>query len=202
MPLKRRPLDRDGGVERDASLVIIASEDTHAPKQYFSRFKTKKLQFVVLNTENGESSPENVVSRLLKFETDNIIEAGDTFWLLIDRDRWTVACLSAVLSFCKQKDYGFAICNPCFELWILLHFSDFVQELESCSRICDKLKELLGGYTKSSCKSLRITGDMVLEAMERARAMDVGKDEIERLPSAQVYKIMDLLIAKDAIQFI
>ena len=30
MPLRRRPLDRDGGVVRDASLIVIASEDTYA----------------------------------------------------------------------------------------------------------------------------------------------------------------------------
>lgn len=43
MPLKPRPLDRDNGVVRDASLVIIASEDRYAVKQYFSRFKPRRV---------------------------------------------------------------------------------------------------------------------------------------------------------------
>ena len=30
MPLRKRPLDRDRGVLRDASLIVIASEDTYA----------------------------------------------------------------------------------------------------------------------------------------------------------------------------
>jgi hypothetical protein len=33
MPKKTRPLERSRGVDRDASLVIIASEDQYAVKQ-------------------------------------------------------------------------------------------------------------------------------------------------------------------------
>ena len=35
MPLKKRPLDRDRGVLRDASLIVIASEDTYAMQAAF-----------------------------------------------------------------------------------------------------------------------------------------------------------------------
>jgi predicted 3-demethylubiquinone-9 3-methyltransferase (glyoxalase superfamily) len=37
MPHKKRPLDRDSGVVRDASLLVIACEDTHAVKQYWTK---------------------------------------------------------------------------------------------------------------------------------------------------------------------
>ena len=36
MPRKKRPLDRDGGVLRDASLIVIASEDEYIVKDYFA----------------------------------------------------------------------------------------------------------------------------------------------------------------------
>jgi hypothetical protein len=50
MPRKRRTLDRDGGTVRDASLVIIASEDKYAVSQYFRMFRTRRVVFKVLET--------------------------------------------------------------------------------------------------------------------------------------------------------
>jgi hypothetical protein len=62
MPRKKRPLDRDGGALRDARLVVIASEDTLAVRDYFSRFRLRRVQFRILPTEGGRSAPQHVVS--------------------------------------------------------------------------------------------------------------------------------------------
>jgi hypothetical protein len=59
MPRKKRLLDRDAGIVRDASLIVIASEDTYAVKDYFSRFRTRKVQFIVVPTEDCHSAPVN-----------------------------------------------------------------------------------------------------------------------------------------------
>ncbi len=58
MPLKKRPLDRDSGVLRDARLIVIASEDTYAVADYFKRFRTRRLQFIIIPTEGGQSRPK------------------------------------------------------------------------------------------------------------------------------------------------
>jgi hypothetical protein len=55
MPRKSRPLDRTTGLVRDSSIVVIACEDTHAVKQYFAKFRTRRVQFKVLPTEEGYS---------------------------------------------------------------------------------------------------------------------------------------------------
>ena len=74
MPRKKRPLDRDSGVLRDAKLIVIASEDKYAVQSYFRRFRTKKAQFVVLPTEDCHSSPENVIARLDKYYSTEATE--------------------------------------------------------------------------------------------------------------------------------
>ena len=53
MPRKNRPLDRTTGLVRDSSIVVIACEDTHAVKQYFAKFRTRRVQFKVLPAEEG-----------------------------------------------------------------------------------------------------------------------------------------------------
>jgi hypothetical protein len=39
-------------------LVVIASEDRYAVRQYFDFFESSRIQFRVLETQNGKSSPE------------------------------------------------------------------------------------------------------------------------------------------------
>ena len=54
---KKRPLKRVDGVHRDAILVVIASEDRYAVKQYFDLFKSTSIQFRVLETEDAARLP-------------------------------------------------------------------------------------------------------------------------------------------------
>ena len=87
MPRKARPLDRTEKY-RDASLVIIASEDTYAVRHYFARFKNVRGASV-LPTEDGKSSPERCATkRLVKYVEDHPLEENDALWLCIDRNGW------------------------------------------------------------------------------------------------------------------
>ena len=61
---KKRPIQRIENRTRDASLVVIASEDRFAVKQYFELFQSTRIQFHVLETDHGESSPKHVMARL------------------------------------------------------------------------------------------------------------------------------------------
>lgn len=212
MPRKKRPLDRDGHVVRDASLVIIACEDTYAVKQYFARFYTRRVQFKVLPTEDCRSSPQEVLVRLNEFKEQHATEEGDSFWLCIDTDHWVeenhIGNLKEVLRQCRQKGYGLAISKPCFELWLLLHFCDwpgFVEPLpsqaNSCSEVEESLRRTVGSYRKKSCDRLPIAPDRVRLAAERAKQMDIQpEDVLPSYPFTRVYRLIDLLTIRETIR--
>jgi hypothetical protein len=206
MPRKKRPLDRDSGVVRDASLVIIACEDTYSVKQYFARFRTRKVQFIVLPTQDGHSSPRNVMARLDAFKDEVATEDGDLLWVCIDTDHWSqanhIANLSEVLQECRQKRYDVAISNPCFELWLLLHFQEYRQSgAVSCGDIVVELRRAVGGYQKDKCARLAIEPSQVHLAMVRARKMDRNPDEIlPSCPTTRIYRLIEILQERDSIQ--
>jgi hypothetical protein len=77
MPRKSRPLKREGGATRDASLIVIASEDTYAARDYFSRFKTTRVQFSVIPTKDCRSAPQHVMSRLDDFKREFVTDEVD-----------------------------------------------------------------------------------------------------------------------------
>jgi hypothetical protein len=116
-----RPLVRETATFRDDRLFIVACEDTYAPKQYFEFFEIPRVQIHVVPTEYGLSSPQRVLDRLLAIEH----EEYDERWLLIDVDHRGagphIANLVQTLREARRQGVNAAICNPCFELWLLLH---------------------------------------------------------------------------------
>lgn len=126
MPRKRRPLDRTRRAPRDTNIIVIACEDTHAVKQYFAKFRTKRTQYKVLPTLDGNSSPRAVLERLNVFKAEYATEEGDELWICIDADHWIrgghQAEFSQVLQECPSKGYGIAVSNPYFEVWLLMHY--------------------------------------------------------------------------------
>ncbi len=64
----------------------------------------------------------------------------DEFWLIMDVDDHTDPLIidadgksnldkwNEVLSECQQKHYDYAVSNPFFELWLLLHFDDINED--------------------------------------------------------------------------
>ena len=54
----------------------------------------------------------------------------DEFCILIDRDAGSHSSedMNFILQYCKEKKYRCFITNPCFEFWLLLHFSDVYEE--------------------------------------------------------------------------
>ena len=99
-----------------------------------------------------------------------------------------------------QKGYHVAISNPCFELWLLLHFEDVESTAElNCRQVAEKLSEIAGGYNKRSCGRLPLTGTKVNEAVTRAKSLDVADSLIPDTLVTRVYQIISALQARDAI---
>jgi hypothetical protein len=203
MPRKPRPLDRDLGVVRDASLIVIASEDTHAVQAYFSKFQPRRVQFKILPTEDGRSAPQHIVDRLDQFRKEFYLEEGDQLWYCGDIDHWAhgnhLPNLSRVLAHCNQMGYHVALSNPCFELWLLLHFIELPADLQTCEDICGALSNAHGGYSKEHGCRVPLTSEMVMNAAERAAEKDKNTDEIPRTATTRVFRILRLLIDRESI---
>lgn len=208
MPRKKRPLDRESGVLRDASIVVIASEDKFAVESYFRRFRTRKVQFEVLPTLDGNSAPHAVLERLDEFRRTTATEENDEFWICIDLDHWAdaghIQNLTQVLQVCRQKGYHVAINNPCIELWYLLHFADYVfstsAERVPCAEVIAQLSAAINArYHKDKCDRLQIVVGQVFDALRRARQLDEGVAEIPASPTCRVYRIVEMLQQRDSI---
>ncbi len=198
---KKRPLDRKAKPVRDASLVVIASEDRYAVRQYFDFFESTRIQFRVLETEDGRSAPQHVLNRINEYIEDFEIGEGDAFWVVCDCDHWVepnhIQNLTHVLQQCRQKGIQVALSNPCFDLWLLLHFADYpAEETLTCERVAGRLRTAAGGYNKKKVYNLQIDDEKVLAAVKRASVQHPTLEEIPQRLQTAVHLIIQSLVAK------
>jgi hypothetical protein len=214
MRLRRtRLLNRRVNV-RDASLFVIATEGSETERRYFDGFESSRVHVETLPTGlEGSSSPDAVLERLEEFRDRYDLGGTDQLWLVVDVDRWGDRKLRDVCRDARGR-FATAVSNPCFELWLYLHFFDAADlsgpewdALVPASggnrsramerRLRARLLEREGaGYDKATLTFARFrTG--IGDAIARARALDT--DPAARWPQAfpgtHVYRLAEELAA-------
>jgi hypothetical protein len=165
-------------VLRDARLFVVATEDTCAPKQYFSFFPHPRVHVKVLETRDGLSSPEHVVNRLIDYANYYQVGTDDQLWALLDTDHWITGNhkpgLIASLNSAKAQGYRVAMSNPCFDLWLLLHHQPVAtgHVFANGDDVANAIRAACGEFNKSNLKSVHYLPEQVANAVQRARALE------------------------------
>lgn len=195
---------------RHARLCIIATEGEKTEKHYFDGFNCSRVKVQVLDAgTTGRSSPEWVLDRLVSFERTYDLAPDDARWLVLDVDRWPLPVLKQVCREARQKGYRLGISNPCFEIFLYLHFfePDFdCPEFAECLAaekdhrsaamerwLRTRLGEL-GGYSKSRIDFERFRPG-IPDAIRRARALDhpSGRQPWPDFPGTRVHHLVEQL---------
>ena len=215
MPRERREFKRPSFVRNVQKLFVIATEGVKTEIKYFEQFKSEEYYnnqsvFIeVLKRLTTDSSPAVVIKQLNNFSKEFNLKEGDELWMVIDRDKqsWSTQQIAEVARFCVQKRYGFALSNPCFELWLLLHRKDIneysvavreelLRNLKTGNRgrVEIELLAIFGTYNKSN---LNVDDYLphVNVAIQRAEALT--QNVTERWPDylgSHVYRLVKKLM--------
>ena len=169
---KRRKFKRLLGERRYRKLFIISVEGARTEPQYFSMFNRGQsvVKVACLKSDN-DSAPSKVLNRMKRYLREQSLRKSDEAWLVVDKDQWSDEQLAELYDWSNQKDnYGFALSNPKFEYWLLLHFEDGAGV--SSSRNCvDRLRRHLPDYEKY-VDVKKFSDDRVREAIVRGRIRD------------------------------
>ena len=115
-------------------------------RQWFGH-RNARLQMV-----RGAGDPCSVVERAIEELdklTNDALAGQDTVWVMFDRD--THPGFQEARNRASSVGIRFAVSNPCFELWGILHFQDQNAHLDQreCQRV---LEELCSQYNRRSNK--------------------------------------------------
>jgi hypothetical protein len=180
---------------RDAKLFIVATEGEVTEKQYFAMFHSTRIKVEVLPTSSdGSSAPQYVLDRLNAFKDQYDLNEDDMLWLVFDVDRWGARNLSLICRQAKQKGYCLAISNPCFEVWLCLHFQDADPQDKGCQAFKARLRTILGSYNSSNL-DLSLYKPRIEDAVDRAKALHPNAQQ--NWPPAvgtHVYRVIEILL--------
>ena len=195
MPKKNRTYKR-GEPFRDATFLIIACEGAKREKVYFETLAkgNQRIKIRVLSPSEdvtGRSAPHWILERAIVFTEEIGANEYDRLWFVLDIDKWRRDSLETIKSEC-HSNWEIAISNPCFEVWLIMHYLD-PEEIESIS--CRNLKtelnfKIKGGYKVET--ALR----NVKAAIERAKKVDQADHFIPSIKTTKVHILVDQIINK------
>ena len=191
---------------------MIATEGKDTERIYFEALKNKiqmnQIKLEILSSEDNKSAPNKVFDRLTNYQNKYGIEDDDQLWIVIDKDRWTEKMISEIACEChKKKSFYMGLSNPCFELWLLLHYKDLSEctpsektalrenkKIRGTSLLKRQMRSILGSYSESSYDANAMLINLK-KAIEHATRLDINKKQ--RWPEdigTRVYKLVNNIL--------
>lgn len=195
------------GVKGRVQLISVAEDEVHTRPQKRTREQNQVL---------GKSKPWQLVERIDKFkrEKESTYEFSkypeDEFWIVADVDdnlNIHKTEFENAIQECDEKGYKYAISNPFFEIWLLLHHDD-VNENDKKYAVTERhpyeatdyfrIRLAEKGAPLKEQKHLQLedySDEKVRCAVRRAKELMNGRDE--KIPSdygTYVYKIVDEIL--------
>lgn len=162
----------------------------------------------------SKSKPLQLVEKIEKFKEVNNDKfdldkhTEDEFWIIADVDDHTNADniddWNKTIALCELSNYGYAISNPMFEIWLLIHHVDVNEDdykyAVTTEQPYNKSSHFRDRLRKDATASLRdkkhinredYNRQKVLDAIERAKVLH---DKTEKWPShlgTTVYKLLE-----------
>ena len=152
-------------------MFVIATEGRKTEPSYFTIFNDQSVIHVHCVKGDDQSSPLHVLQRIEQHLVRHEIAKTDEAWLVVDRDTWSEEDLLQLHEWSQGASHrGFALSNPKFEYWLLLHFEDGT-DIGTPRELSRRLRRHLPGYDKG-VDARKVTKHMIRQAVSRARNRD------------------------------
>lgn len=173
-----RSLKRKVGIRQPRKTLVVFCEGEKTEPQYLEALKRQPFVRdaaavdIRIETGDGGSVPLTLLKLAIAARNRSLGEEGeiDEFWCVFDVE-WPVhhPGLDEAIKLASTNEIMLAVSNPCFELWLILHFQDQSAWLDN-----DDARRLRRQLDRSPNKSLDPARYMpsVAEAARRAAELD------------------------------
>ena len=122
-----RTFQRPLGERRYKKIFVVSVEGSKTEPQYFALFNQPQsiIQVKCLTRASTKSAPLYVLKAMENHLRKESLKETDEAWIVVDKDGWMEEHLRELLQWANKKEgRGFALSNPNFEYWLLLHFEE------------------------------------------------------------------------------
>jgi len=180
----------DKSLVKDYRLFAVSCEGGKRENYYFKLFErlTKRVKIDIIEEEEEltqahqtKSAPKWVFDRALRYSKSFGISSNDSLWLVIDVDRWKVEDIMQLFEYVKKKkNWNLIISNPCFEVWLYLHFKNDFDDLTP--KQLGNLKE-----TVSSLNQFGYKAELFVKNIDHAIENSESIDDHSQFPIPKKY---------------
>lgn len=178
--------------------IFVISTEGNTEREYFRMLKNYNKNVTIKVLRDKASDPASVLEKLkseLKIlkRPGNKSQSQDQAWVVIDKDSWSDNQVKPLSDWSKtDPQHGFALSNPNFEYWLLLHFED-PPGIGSPRDCLSKLRNHLPGY-KKHIDIRMFTINCIETAVNRAKAQPPLTIDWPRTTGTTVYRLVEKLI--------
>lgn len=199
-PLHRRHPKLD-----ERNRFVVFCEGTVTEPQYLNALARlpEVRKTASLDIRGRGLDPRRLVRELKDFRNEDYQQhkaqdQNDTqYWCVFDVEAPTPhACLSDAVQIARDNNIQVAISNPCFELWLMLHYVDHTRWLDN-----KESQRMLRTYDGSEGKSLRAEAYMRRKADAVARSRELAEMHVQAErhlpddnPSSGMFKLIDAIL--------
>jgi hypothetical protein len=205
MPNAHRNRDRKPGRRapfRDPKpTILIVCEGKVTEPEYFRVFQSVcRNPRVRIRIADAHGVPKTLVEAAKRYKREAEKDAArekddnlayDSVWCVFDTDEHPHVPDAKQMA--RDGDIDLAVSNPCFELWLLLHFRDN-PGMQRRDKVHEMLTECVSKYDKHIHYAEYSAGYQ--QAVTRAKRMDQAADEAGeagRNPTTGVYRLTELI---------
>lgn len=181
--------------QRDVSKILIITEG-FMEESYFRALKShyrRKIEIKAFCSNKGQN-PLNIVKFAIeKQQKYKITDEIKSTWCVFDIDNNTRDDLDKALSLSRKNKLEIALSNPCFEVWLLMHYERSTAPIHPSQKAKTLVKSKIPVYdcTKSFFQDNVNVFNELVERLDVAikNSEIIDKQDYEN-PSTQVYKLI------------
>ena len=176
-------------------------------KTYFQEFNKHLKNCNIVFSNGNNTDPVKIVNDAINTAESKDIESenGDLLYAVFDTDFNKILQIETARKLARKNDIEIILSNPCFEIWLLLHFRYSTRGYHSNNEVLNELCNHWPEYCKN-IDSFQYLQDRCKSAIENARKLKKfclemnGTESIECCnPSTDVYKLVtDLIKTNDS----
>lgn len=185
--------------QRQIRQILVFVEGKRTEDGYFKFWWRRNRDKVIVHVDERNGTPmtlvEHAVTQKKHEEREERRERGkahDEVWCVFDVD--THPKMEEAVELAHRHDIKVAVSNPCFELWLVLHYQDQTASIDGHS-----IQKLARSHLKCgkalSPQALEVLASRHGEAVKRAKTLDKkheGDDNPPRSnPSSEVWKLVE-----------
>jgi hypothetical protein len=197
---QRRP-GRRAAFRDPKPTILVVSEGRVTEPEYLRGFQRAcRNPRVTIHVAPEHRVPRTLVELAKRYKEDAQTAAHrerddnlayDSVWCVFDMDEHPR--VGEAIEMARDNDIALAISNPCFELWLLLHFRD-----NPGAQPRDKMKAMLAGYLPEYDKHVDYAAYSAgyEQAVTRASRMDRDAEEVDepgRNPTTGVHRLTEAI---------